>query len=104
MNLMVYVDHAGHTSPPLRIESEIISVLIQMDRIRQSLTPSLSIHLINSLINGKSIQIELMVFKEKYSHKENGSVGQRYWTGFKKRNRHLIRSKRGQKYELYRAS
>ena len=45
-----------------------------------------------------------MAFKWKYSHEGNGRVGQGYWAGFKKQNGHLIRSKRGQKYELDRAS
>ena len=101
---MVYVDHAGHTSSLLRIKPEIVSVLIQMAWIRQSLAPSQSIHLINSMINSTPIQRELMAFKEKYSHGGNGRVGQGYWAGFKKQNGHLIRSKRGQKYELDRAS
>ena len=103
--MMVYVGHGGHTTPLQRIESEIVSVLIQMARIRESLTPSQAIQLINSMIVGTSVQRELVEFKDKYSHGgKGGCVGQGYWAGFKKRNWHLIRSKRGQKYELDRAS
>ena len=98
---MVYVGHGGHTTPLQRIEPEIVSVLIQMARIRQSLTPSQAIQLINSMIVGTSVQRELVKFKDKYSHGgEGGCVGQGYWAGFKKRNWHLILLKQGQKYEL----
>ena len=103
-NLMVYVDHPGHASPLSQIEPEIVAVLIQMAQIRQCLTPSQAIHLINSMIKGTPIQKELIQFKEKYSHGGDGCVGRGFWAGFKKRNGHLIRSKRGQKYELDRAS
>ena len=71
-----------------------------MARMRESLGPSECVALINSLIEGKEAQRDLVEFKEQNSHGGDGTVGLGYWKGFKKRNGHLICSKRGQKYEL----
>ena len=90
----------GLVSPLLQIEDTVVKFVIRMAEIRQSLTPSRGLALINSLITDTPIQKELEIWKEKYSNNKSGSVGQSYWRAFLKRNAHKIISKRGQKYEL----
>ena len=90
----------GLVSPLLQIEDTVVKFVIRMAEIRQSLTPSRGLALINSLITDTPIQKELEIWKEKYSNNTSGSVGQSYWRAFLKRNAHKIISKRGQKYEL----
>ena len=50
----------GMMSPLACIESKIVSVIIQMSRIRQSLTPTQSMRLINDLIDGTPVQEDLV--------------------------------------------
>ena len=90
----------GVASPLRKYELEFVDVIIQMARMRESLGPSECVALINSLIDGKEAQRDLVEFKEQNSHGGDGTMGLGYWKGFKKRNGHLICSKRGQKYEL----
>ena len=102
--VVVNTPHSGLTSPLISIEPLIVGILIQMAQIRQCLTPSEAVQLINSLIKDTQLQQDLIKWKMKYSHGSDGYIGGGYWSLFKKRNAHLIRSKRGQKYELDRAS
>ena len=94
--------HAGHVSPLLAIEDTVVQLIIQMARIRECLTPSKGLSLVNSLIKGCPIQKELIEWKKKYSSNSDGKVGRGYWRAFMKRNRNKVISKRGQKYELNR--
>ena len=93
---------AGHISPLEKIESTVISIIIHMARIRQSLSPSDGLKLVNSLIKDTQLQKELVQWKKKYSNNSTPTVGHGYWTRFMKRNRDKIVSKRGQRYELNR--
>lgn len=52
--------------------------------MRESLGPSECVALINSLIEGKEAQRDLVEFKEQNSHGGDGTVGLGYWKGFKK--------------------
>ena len=94
----------GLISPLISIEPQIVEILIQMAQIRQCLTPAEAIQLINSLIVGTQVQEDLIKFKQKFSNNVDGTVGVGYWRAFKKRNKHLIRSKKGKRYELNRAN
>ena len=49
----------GHISPPLPIEDTVVQCIIKMAEIRQSLTPSRGLALINSLISETTIQKDL---------------------------------------------
>jgi len=53
--------NGGHNSPLLAIENTVIGVLLKMAHIRQSLTPSRDISLVNSLINEQPIQQKLII-------------------------------------------
>ena len=92
----------GHISPLDRIEPTIIKIILQMARIRQSITPSRGLRLVNSLIENMPIQQELIQWKSKYSNDNLGTVGIGYWNRFIRRNKSKLVSKRGQKYELNR--
>ena len=92
----------GHISPLNSIEPTIIEIILQMARIRQSITPSKGLMLVNSLIKGMPIQKELVKWKRKFSNDTLGTVGKGYWDRFIIRNKHKLVSKRGQKYELNR--
>ena len=78
------VNKSGMSSPLAPIESKIVSVIIQMSRIRQSLTPIQSIRLINRMIMGTKVQEDLIEWKMKCGLKNHeGTVGAGYWRGFK---------------------
>ena len=92
--------HGGHTSPLASIDDVIVNIILMMARVRQCLNPSKGLALVNSLIENKPIQQDLINWKRKYSHGANGKVGLAYWRAFMKRNKNRIVSKRGQKYTL----
>ena len=50
----------GQISPLLRIELTVVEIIVQMARIRQCLTPSKGLQLVNSLINGTKLQQDLI--------------------------------------------
>jgi len=74
--------------------------------IRASLTPSDGIRLIKSSIIDTAVQKDLIVWNHKYSHIRHNvdQVGAGYRQGFMRRNKHLIVSRKGQKYELNRSN
>jgi hypothetical protein len=98
--LFVQTNHPGTLSPLHKYEMHFVKTMIMMGRIRQSLRPSQSVELINSMISGTRAQEDLVAWKKKHSYGEDGTVGIGYWQAFLNRNSHLICSKRGQKYEL----
>ena len=71
-----------------------------MARMRQALSPSACLEMINSMIDGTQTQRDLIAFKSKHSHPSGSTVGVGYYHGFMKRNEHLLTAKRGSKYEL----
>ena len=104
-----FASHRGHTSPLLGFEPAVLTTIKQMCRIRQSLTPTQGIALVNSMIIDTDEQRQLVEWKHTNSHVNDdvtltGQVGKGYWQLFMKRNRSKIRSTRGQKYELDRST
>ena len=92
----------GQVSPLQKIEPIIIDIILQMARIRQCLSPSKGLKLVNSIIKGTNIQDELIKWKQKNTPNDCGTVGIGYWNKFLKRNKTKLVSRRGQKYELNR--
>ena len=92
----------GQVSPLERREPIIVNIIAQMSRMRQCLTPSKGLMLVNSLIAGTRIQSELVAWKRNNTPNFTGTLGPGYWQNFMKRNKHKIVGKRGQKYELSR--
>ena len=97
---LFHTHRGGHRSPLEEIEHIAVSIMIQMGRIRQPLTPSKGLSLINNLISGTEYEDRLVKWKQKYTVNSLPTVSRGYWYSFMKRNRHRIVSKRGQKYEL----
>ena len=52
--IITVVEH-GNSSPLLPVEPTIVSTIIQLLRIRQSITPSQGIMLVNSIIDGTPV-------------------------------------------------
>jgi len=63
----------GPTSPLHSCEDEFVRVLIQMARMRQALSPSEGVSLINSMILGTQTQMDLIAFKERHCSNSYGS-------------------------------
>ena len=68
----------GPSSPLEQYELEFVAILIQMARMRECLSPSEAVALINSLISGKQAQQDLIEWKKKNTYGETGSVGVGY--------------------------
>ena len=99
-----FVTHRGPASPLAAIELTVVKIIIQMARIRQSLTQAKGLALVNSLINGTDLQKELIKWKSNNTTNSVGSVGSKYWKNFMTRHNNKIRSKRGKKYSLDRSN
>ena len=54
----------GKISPLQRMEPTVVEIILQMARIRQCLTPSKGLQLINSLIKGTQLQKDLIAWKK----------------------------------------
>ena len=95
----------GHSPPLAAIEPKIVNTVIQLARIRQSITPTQGQRLVNSIIEGTPAQNNLVAWKKKIGFNgELGQVGAGFWRGFMRRNKDKIVSRKGKKYELDRAS
>ena len=51
-NVIVHRMHGGHISPMIKVENKIVGLIIQMARIRLTLTPSSCLQLANYFISG----------------------------------------------------
>ena len=101
------VNYSGISSPLAAVEPMIVSTIVQMSRIRQSLTPTQALQLINSMIEGTPVQDDFIEWKRtigKYYNDDSKTVGRGYWRGLKKQNEHLLVSKKGKKFELNRSA
>ena len=105
--IIMNANGSGQVSPLLDVEPLFVSVLTQMSRIGDPLTPSRAIALINDLIDGTEYQTRLIEFKVKHSGQIDGeklgTVGYKYWANFKARNADKIVTRKGQKFELDRS-
>ena len=98
--ISVLQSHPGPQSPLIEYEMDFVKIITQMARMRECLSPSECVALINSMIDGTHAQKNLIEWKKKSTFGESGEASVCYWKAFKRRNGHLICSKRGQKYEL----
>ena len=81
-------------SPLLQMEPTVVEIIRQMARIRQCLTPSKGLQLVNSLLKGTKLQQDLIGYKENdNSNNVTSTVGRGYWRNFMKRNKDKIVSK-----------
>jgi len=102
-SLVNYHVGGGQVSQMQKIEPTIVEIILQMARIRQCLTPSTGLQLVNSLIKDTTTQKDLLEWKKRgNSNNMEGYLRRGYWRRFMARNKEKIVSKRGQKYELNR--
>ena len=80
-NIFVRNGHSGPSSPLASIDPHIVEMLIFLSEMRESITPSNCINLINSMIIGTEAQKALIAWKKKNSHGESGTVDYGYWIG-----------------------
>ena len=97
---LFHTHRGGHRSPLQEMEHIAVGIIIQMARIRQPLSPTKGLSLINDLIRGTAYEKKLVEWKSRYTVNALPTVSSGYWYSFMKRNCHQIVSKRGQKYEL----
>ena len=71
--------HGGLVSPLIEIDDVVVKMILMMARIRQCLTPSTGLALVNSLIDKQPIQDKSIAWKQKFSSNETGTVGTKYW-------------------------
>ena len=102
------ISQLGVSSPMLKVENQIVVLLIQMARMHQPLNATEALQLANDLTEGNEIQEEVIAWKKKHSHYKEVTdrndvtrmLGCGYWDGFMRRNGHLIVCKRGQKFAM----
>ena len=83
--LFVEGSKLGPKLPFHLFENEFVEVIVQMARMRQVLSPSEAISLINSMIMGAHHQKNFIAFKAIHCCNASGTVGVSYWRGFIKR-------------------
>jgi len=92
----------------LKVENQIVALLIQMAHMHQPLNATEALQLANDLTEGNEIQEEVIAWKKKHSYYKEATdrndvtrmLGHGYWDGFMRKNGHLIVCKRGQKFAM----
>jgi len=93
----------GRCSPMQDIEPYIVSIIIQLANMRVPISSSQGLSLCNSIIEGTKFQDAVVEYKKKYCRSVTEKLGQSYWRGFLRRNKHLIRAKKTVKFETKRS-
>jgi hypothetical protein len=91
--------HIGQRSPMLNIETYLVELIMKLVEMRTPITTIQGLELANSLISGTSIIDKVVAWKRDNcaAFQKNGTIklGKSYWAALMRRNRHLIRSKKG---------
>jgi hypothetical protein len=99
--------HPGVFSPIAAAEEALVQICIMMGNVRQPLTPTEGLLVMNSLIKNQELQQKLIEFKLKRKLggdlEHLGKVGRSYWTGFMKRHGDRLVTKRGERFAANRA-
>ena len=97
-------------SPIEGAEESLVQICITMGNVRQPLTPTEGIQLMNSLIKDRDLQKDLIEYKKRRRNlgqglypERLGEVGRGYWTGFMRRQSHRLVTKRGERFASNRA-
>jgi hypothetical protein len=97
----------GHRTPMAEVEPYLVDLIKKLAGMRTPISTSQGLELANLLIEGKSIQKEVLKLKTKNDHayKLHGSVKlvYSYWQNFLKRNSHLIRAQKTVNFDCKRA-
>jgi hypothetical protein len=99
--------HPGVSSPLEAAEEALVQICIMMGNVRQPLTPTEGLLVMNGLIKNQELQQKLIEFKLQRGLggdlEHLGKVGRSYWTGFMKRHGDRLVTKRGEKFAANRA-
>ena len=76
--LFVARSHPGTMTALHKYEGLFVATFAQMARMRQSLSPSQCVSLINSMISGTEAEKDLIAFKAIHSYGTDGRVGVGY--------------------------
>jgi hypothetical protein len=83
------------TSPIQAAKESLIQICLTMGKVRQPLTPTEGILLMNSLIKDRQLQSDLVNYKKQHQDlghgkypERLGEVGRGFWYGFMKRHSH----------------
>ena len=99
----------GNISPLIALEAHFLDIILQLAVMRQPLTPSGAIQLINSLVETSHFQREIIEWKAKHlALKEDDTavenpayLGKKYWRNFRKRHPEL-KTKKAVKFDAKR--
>jgi hypothetical protein len=104
--------HVGQTSPMAQIEPYLVELILKLAALRTPITASQGLQLANSLIKSTKIEKFVTDWKSRNCHafkvaskcgKEKNTLSLGYWRSFMKWNAHLIRAKKGVKFDNKRA-
>lgn len=100
--------NVGNTSPMEDVEPYIVELIGQLAKMRVPITRRQGLQLANLLISGTLTEERVRVWKEKHcaAFTTNGgqvTLGSGYWKGFMKRNGHIVKAKKGVKFDAKRA-
>jgi hypothetical protein len=95
--------HPGVESPLLSAEESLVQICIAMGNVRQPLTPTEGLQLMNSLIKGREVREKLIDFKCQRRIVGLGEVGRSNWRLFMRQNSHRLVTKRSKRFALSRA-
>ena len=102
LEFLAYGSTQRLTLPLIEIESSILKVVLQMARLRGSLSISQAIQLVNNVINNNNRERRLVEFKRKYCRMALLEIWVGYGCGFMKRNKDKLVNSVGKNYCLTR--
>ena len=78
----------GNVSPLVAVEAHFLEVILELATMRQPVTASGALNIINSMIASSNLQEEVILWKKTHGIRgENeGKLGNHYWVNFKKRH------------------
>jgi hypothetical protein len=98
------VNNRGTEPPMISIEAHLLAVILRRPALRQPVSCGEGIELANSMIEGMESQVAFMELKK--NHLKNGpqddtfgTLGQRYWQNFCRRNADVITSKNAVRFD-----
>jgi len=93
---------SGNTSPMIDIEPYLVELIGELEKMRVPISCRQGLALANSIISGTSHESRVIAWKQKHCNSFNRSdsseeplLGKGYWSGFMKRNGHLVKEPTG---------
>ncbi len=94
----------------LAIEPYLVEMIRELEKMRVPISSRQGLALANSIISGTAYEKQVLEWKENHcvSSKNNPEqqpmvLGKGYWSGFMKRNKDLVKAKKGVKFDSKRA-